>query len=96
MTPQKILQTVCSRYGLSIQDVKSKSRASEIVFARQIYMYLCNELTTLSLFDIGAPVGQNVETVMSGIEIIKKLVINDESFSNEISSMEHELSNERM
>ena len=40
-------------YGLKVADIKSKSNARQIVFPRQVAMYLCKKLTDLSFPEIG-------------------------------------------
>jgi chromosomal replication initiator protein len=42
-------------YALTVDDLCSSSRSRQLVTARQIAMYLCRELTELSLPKIGQP-----------------------------------------
>ena len=59
-------------FGLSIDDLCGTSRSRVLVTARQIAMYLCRELTDLSLPRIGQAFGRDHTTVMYAERKIKK------------------------
>ena len=61
ITIEKVLTTVSKHYEVSVSDIKSKKRTGNIVFARQISMYILREITDLSLPDIGDIFGGNGE-----------------------------------
>ena len=44
ITPELIINTVAEHFGIRPEDIKGKKRNSEIVFPRQIAMYLCREI----------------------------------------------------
>ncbi|MCM8791868.1 MAG: chromosomal replication initiator protein DnaA [Candidatus Omnitrophica bacterium] len=72
ITPEQILQCVGAEFHLSLQELKSKKRNKNIVFARQLVMYLCRELTELSLPEIGNSLGgKNHTTVLHAYNKIK-------------------------
>lgn len=54
---QSIQKIVANHYGIKIEDMESKRRPENIAFPRQIAMYLCRELTDLSLSAIGEDFG---------------------------------------
>ncbi|HKI03967.1 MAG TPA: helix-turn-helix domain-containing protein, partial [Thermoanaerobaculia bacterium] len=54
-------------------DIKSKSNARQIVFPRQVAMYLCKKLTDLSFPEIGKLFNdKHHSTVMYSVEIVQK------------------------
>jgi len=48
-----IMEITANYFGLTVDDLKGKSRVGALVEARQIAMYLCREMTELSYPDIG-------------------------------------------
>ena len=67
ITPSLIINVVAEHFGVSIEDIVSKKRNKEIALPRQVYMYLCRELTDVSLDSIGSNVGgRDHTTVMHG------------------------------
>ena len=53
ITPELIQKVVSNHYQLKMEDLKSRKRSRPIVYPRQIAMYLCREMTDLSLPKIG-------------------------------------------
>ena len=53
ITPDLIKTVVGEHYNLKLDDFKTRRRTRDIAFPRQIAMYLCRELTDLSLPKIG-------------------------------------------
>ena len=58
ITASLIIAQTSAYFGLPIEDITGPSRGRHLVMARQIAMYLCRELTDLSLPKIGAAVRQ--------------------------------------
>ena len=86
ITPSLIMNVVADHFGVSIEDIVSKKRNKEIVIPRQVYMYLCRELTDVSLDNIGNNIGgKDHSTVMHGIEKIKEDINNNEELRNKIA-----------
>lgn len=81
-----IKNTVCTHFGISVQDVDSAKRTKNLAHPRQIAMYLCRELTDLSLPKIGENFGnRDHTTVMHACEKISKQMKTDESLRKLIS-----------
>lgn len=71
-TSKRIIDKVAKYYQLSPQELKSKSRVSNIKTARQIAMYLLHEELSLSTTKIATEVGvKDHTTVLHGINKIK-------------------------
>ena len=86
ITPSLIINVVADHFGVSIEDIVSKKRNKEIALPRQVYMYLCRELTDVSLDSIGSNVGgRDHSTVMHGVDKIKEDINNNEELRNKIS-----------
>ena len=49
ITPQLVLDVVCEHFQVSLDQLKSKSRSSNIARPRQIAMYLCKNMTDIQL-----------------------------------------------
>jgi chromosomal replication initiator protein len=64
ITAPLIIAQTASYFGLSIDDVCGPSRSRSLVTARQIAMYLCRELTDLSLPKIGQQFGGRDHTTV--------------------------------
>ncbi|WP_106850188.1 chromosomal replication initiator protein DnaA [Blastococcus sp. Marseille-P5729] len=64
-----IMQQVCTYYDVSIDDLCGRNRSKTLVMPRQIAMYLCRELTDLSLPRIGQQFGgKDHTTVMHAVK----------------------------
>jgi len=64
ITVEGIQKHVAQHFNLSTADFKAKNRNKNIVFARQIAMYLSRELTNLSLPEIGVKFGGKDHTTV--------------------------------
>lgn len=70
-----IIDSVSRYFNLSVEDILSKKRTKELVFPRQISMYLCRTLTNMSYPDIGKAFnGRDHTTVMYACEQVTKQV----------------------
>ena len=58
ITPELIQNVTADYYQLKVEDLKSKKRNRPIAYPRQVAMYLCRELTDLSLPKIGDLFGE--------------------------------------
>ena len=70
-----LIMSQCAVYfGVTIEQMGSSERSHNVVEARQIAMYLCRELTDLSLPKIGQAFGRDHTTVMHANKKISKLM----------------------
>lgn len=86
VTPELILDIVADHFGITVADLKSKKRDSEIAVPRQICMYLMRTMTDTALKGIGAVLGgKDHSTVKYGVEKIVKDIESDEMMANTIN-----------
>ncbi len=64
ITVEHIQQVVADHYGIPEEAMKVKKRTSAIAFPRQIAMFLCRELTGLSLSEVGNRFGGRDHTTV--------------------------------
>jgi chromosomal replication initiator protein len=88
ITAATILSQTASYFGLSIADLCRTSRSRVLVTARQIAMYLCRELTDLSLLKIGQQFGgRDHTTVMHADRKIRSLIAERRSIYNQVTEV---------
>ena len=86
VTPELILDIVADHFGITVADLKSKKRDSEIAVPRQICMYLMRTMTDTALKGIGAVLGgKDHSTVKYGVEKIAKDIESVEMMANTIN-----------
>ena len=80
------MDIVSEHFGVSIPDLKGNKRNAEIVFPRQIAMYLIRNMTETSLKAVGVILGgKDHSTIKHGIEKIENELKADETLSNTIN-----------
>lgn len=88
ITPQKIIDSICSYYNISEEEILGKSKQKNIAFARQIAMYLCKTLTTMNFSMIARALGnRDRTTVMYGVDKIMASIKNDSSLKTDIEAI---------
>ena len=77
-----------------MDDFYSETRKQKIAYPRQIAMYLCRELTDLSLKKIAAEFRKkDHSTVMHACERIKKDIRTDEKIKEQIENLKKDIQN---
>jgi chromosomal replication initiator protein len=88
ITAGLIIAQTAAYFGLSIEELTGPSRGRHLVMARQIAMYLCRELTALSLPKIGAEFGnRDHTTVMYADRKINTLLAERRAVFNQVSEL---------
>ena len=86
ITPQLILDIVADHFGITVADLKSNKRNSEIAVPRQICMYLMRTMTDTALKGIGVILGgKDHSTIKYGSEKIASEINKDEVLANTIN-----------
>ena len=85
ITPELILEVVSEHYSVSISDLKSGKRNSNIAIPRQVAMYLCRTMTDTPLKSIGIILGgRDHSTVSHGVDKVTEEIKCDEAFNNTV------------
>ncbi len=88
ITSATIMAQTAAYFGLSMEDLCGSSRSRVLVTARQIAMYLCRELTDLSLPKIGQQFGgRDHTTVMHADRKIRTLMAERRSVYNQVTEL---------
>jgi chromosomal replication initiator protein len=88
VTAAMIMGQTAAYFGLSLEDLSGSSRSRVLVTARQIAMYLCRELTDLSLPKIGQQFGgRDHTTVMHAERKIRQLMSERRSVFNQVTEL---------
>ncbi|MCX6450567.1 MAG: chromosomal replication initiator protein DnaA [Actinobacteria bacterium] len=88
ITASTIMAQTASYFSLTIDDLCGTSRSRVLVNARQIAMYLCRELTELSLPKIGQTFGgRDHTTVMHADRKIRQLMAERRSIYNQVTEL---------
>ncbi len=88
ITADQIMDITSEYFGVSIDDLRGHSRSRVLVNARQVAMYLCRELTDLSLPRIGQAFGgRDHTTVMHADRKIRQQMAERRSLFNQIAEL---------
>ena len=92
ITPEYIISVVAEHYGVTPADLSGNKRNSKIVMPRQVSMYLCREIISTPLKNIGKALGnRDHTTVMHGIEKIENELQNDDNLKNTIDILKKKI-----
>lgn len=87
-----VQKLVAQNYNITVDELKSKKRNSEITIPRQIAMYICRNYLDESLVRIGLEFGgKDHTTVIHACNKIKKEILNDDSINLEIQKVINKL-----
>ncbi len=89
LTIDDILEKVCQHFGVTQQQVFSKSRKREFVQVRQVSMYLAQKYTKMPASRIGHLIGgRDHSTVLHSCSTVEQRLRVDKQFGAELSSIE--------
>ncbi len=88
ISPVEIINQTAAYFKLTVDDLYGSSRSQAVATARQIAMYLCRELTNLSLPKIGQLFGnRDHTTVMYANKKISELMKERRSIYNQVTEL---------
>ncbi|HHV21374.1 MAG TPA: chromosomal replication initiator protein DnaA [Propionibacterium sp.] len=87
ITAQLIIAQTAQYFSFAVDDLCGASRTQALATARQIAMYLCRELTDLSLPKIGAEFGRDHTTVMHADRKIRQLMNERRTIYNQVTEL---------
>ena len=91
VTIERIQRLVADHYDIRLADMTSKRRPKNIAVPRQIAMYLCRRLTSLSSPAIGERFNRNHATILHAVTAVEKRMVEDASLSRDVSMLERRL-----
>lgn len=93
LSPKKIIDTVADYYGLTHQQIVSKTRTKNIANARHISIYLCRSKLNLSYIKIGDEFGgRDHATIISACRKVEKGIKSDLAMKTAIQDLEKRIS----
>lgn len=88
VTPELIIEVIARQYALEPADLTGKKRSQDIALPRQIAMYLCRRMTSLSTNDIGRAFGgRDHTTVLHGCDKIAASMESDFAFKKRVDEL---------
>ena len=88
VTIELIQKQVCDHFHIKLSEIKSDKRLKNLVFPRQIAIYLCRELTKASYPEIGEKFGgKDHSTIIHSTKKIEKLLVADLSLKDTVDSL---------
>lgn len=88
----RIQKIVSEYFQISVEDIRSKKRSSNISFPRQIAMYLCRAMTSESFPKIGIEFGgKDHSTVMHSVEKIENEIKVNKDLANIIEKLKKDI-----
>ena len=88
ITAATIMAATADYFSLTLDDLCGASRSRNLVTARQIAMYLCRELTDLSLPKIGETFGgRDHTTVMHADRKVRSLMAEKRQVYNQVAEL---------
>ena len=92
ITVDDVRRKVCQYFDLKEEVINSKSRKQEVVYARQIAIYLASKYTGSNNVQIGRSIGgRNHATVIHSIKQVQNLLETDEQARRDLASLEAEM-----
>lgn len=89
---QTIMAATAGYFGISHDDLTGSSRVATIASARQVAMYLCREMTDLSLPKIGAKFGgRDHSTVLHAVRKITEKIGVDRDLYNQVTELTNQI-----
>ncbi len=93
LTVTEVLEGVCRYYNIDPALIRGKQRDREVVWPRQVAMYVMREETNASLLQIGAELGgRDHTTIIHGWEKVHAEVTNNDRVRREIAAVLESLS----
>lgn len=89
ITVEEIIKVISGKLNIKISDIKAQNKNKNIVFARQIAMYLARKLTNYSFPDIGQKIGgRDHSTVIYAYNKILNKIKSDMKMKNMVQELE--------
>ncbi|PRQ11111.1 chromosomal replication initiator protein DnaA [Corynebacterium sp. 13CS0277] len=93
ITPEMILEATSEYFEFSIDVLRGSGKTRDVVRARQLAMYLCRELTELSLPKIGEAFGKDHSTVIHAVRKIGDSMSEDRTIYDQVQMLTQNIKN---
>ncbi len=94
ISPEQMIKLIAKFFKLSVAELKSKKRNKELVFARDVVIYLLKKYTKLSLSNIGSHLARDHATILHAHRKFSKQLTADLTLKFEIAKIEELLHNQ--
>ena len=92
VTPQLIIEVVAEHFNISMDEMISKKRTSEVAKPRQIAMYLCKQMTDSPLEAIGSLLGgRDHSTIIHGANKVSTEIEKDDNLKKQIDAIKKKI-----
>ena len=82
------MDVVCDHFNVTFEDIKSSNRDEKYAYPRKIIMYLCHNLTNVTVKEIAQFLGgRDNATVIYGERVISDLIEKDENTEKTIEAI---------
>ena len=82
---EKILLHISKKYGITVEDIKSKKKTDSIANARHVAIYVIRRLTDLSFKDIGKIFGRDHSTIIASVNKVDINIKTVKNYENDIN-----------
>ena len=87
----RVIQRVANKYGIAVDDIRSKKKTNDIATARHIAIYIVRKLTSKSFQDIGDIFNRDRTSVMYSCEKVETDIKTVKGFDAEIKKLIREI-----
>ena len=95
ITMEDVKTVVCRYFKVEPPLLESKSRKKIHAFPRSVFVYLCRQLTSLTVEQIGRSLNRNHSTILYASEVIEHKIKVDKRVKNQIDFLTHKLTGEK-
>jgi len=98
LEPADVIARVCAAHGVSLEELRGKSRARRVLEARQVAMYLCHHhcgANGASYSRIGRALGREHSAVKNGVARIAERAGGDERLRLRLEELSRQLKSRR-
>lgn len=86
-----IKKVICQYFKIDPIMLRSNSRKKIHSYPRNVYVYLCRQLTDSTLENIGKSIDRKHSTVLYSYEVIERKIKNDNTFKNQLDFLKQKL-----
>jgi len=92
LSMETIQKVIANHFSISVNDLKGKKRSQNIVYPRQLAMYICREMTEYSSTEIGEAFGgRDHATVLYSLEKIRGRFVIDANLDSTIETLKRQV-----